>query len=384
MSINPAPGIYFHIPFCRRKCRYCDFFSITDTDKIPDFIDGLVMEMVLTPSTKDSDSLYIGGGTPSLLEPRQLEVLLTSALNRFNPAPSAEITIEINPGTVTDDRLLQYGELGCNRLNIGIQSFDDRHLQLLGRIHNARQAIDTFNTARRYGFANIGIDLIFGLPGQTSVHWQKELATALDLHPEHISCYMLSYEPGTPMHKDKQSGNVTPLAEKPTADLFRMTHETLCAAGYDHYEISNFSHGKRYRSRHNQKYWGLAPYAGLGPSAHSYDPKSHTRRWNHSDVSQYLNALVEGKLPTSGEEILTKSQQMMEALYLGLRQSDGLNLPAFEKRFNLVFAHYFKSELSRLNDYGWTHIDGDRLCPTLEGMLFLDQMVGILMEPIKI
>lgn len=347
------------------------------------FITALGREMSMAAAIASSaDTLYLGGGTPSLLDPGQMETILEKTGQHFNLSPSAEITVEVNPGTVSPDKLRAYAALGCNRLNIGIQSFDDRQLAFLGRIHDTRQALQTFHDARSAGFANIGIDLIYGLPGQTPDIWRKDLRTALALHPEHISCYILSYENGTPLHADLQAGAITPLSEQGCADLFRLAHHTLSEAGYEHYEISNFAAAPQLRSRHNQKYWNHVPYVGLGPSAHSFDLIKRTR--NHADLAGYLKRLGQERPPRCDQEILTREQHLMEAVYLGLRQADGIDPAVFQKRFNLDFAGYFSDVLNRLVELDWIVMDGGgRYRPSVEGMLFADRMAEELIDVIE-
>lgn len=343
------------------------------------FILTLEREMSLVAAPPSSaDTLYFGGGTPSLLDPGQMETIIKKAGQYFSLTPSAEITVEVNPGTVSPDKLLAYAASGCNRINIGIQSFNDRQLALLGRIHDTRRALQTFHDARSAGFANIGIDLIYGLPGQLPGMWRKELQTALELHPEHISCYMLSYENGTPLHADLQAGVITPLSEQSCADLFRLAHHILVEAGYEHYEISNFAATPQLRSRHNQKYWNHVPYVGLGPSAHSFD--SIKRTWNHADLAVYLEQLGQDRLPRCNQEILTREQHLMEAVYLGLRQADGIDTAVFQQRFNQDFAAYFRDVLDKFIELTWINMEGDRYRPSVEGMLFADRMAEELID----
>ena len=383
-DVDTAPGIYVHIPFCRRKCRYCDFFSISGTEGIPRFLDALDREIHMADRpAAQPDSLYIGGGTPSLLDPLQMERIIDKVRRRFHLADHAEISIEANPGTLSLEKLRAYAALGCNRLNIGIQSFDDGHLAFLGRIHDTRQALDAVDQARTAGFRNLGIDLIYGLPGQTATMWRSDLEKALALQPEHLSCYLLSIEPRTALHADLRAGRFSPLSEQRCADLFRWTHHHLDAAGYAHYEISNFSRTPALRSRHNQKYWRFNSYTGLGPSAHSYDPTSQTRSWNHADLERYLASLQKGRLPVADGEHLDREQQMMEAVYCGLRMSDGIDTSAFGERFDTDFGACFAPVLDSLAERDWIVVEDGKCRPTLDGMLFLDRMVAELIDVIE-
>ncbi len=380
-AIDQPAGIYVHIPFCERKCGYCDFYSITDLDRIPDFMSALQKEMHLASiAGMKADTLYIGGGTPSLLTPKQMGQIVDWAALCFNLDASAEMTLEINPATASTRDLQDYAAFGFNRVSIGVQSFNDQNLTFLGRKHNAQQALAAVNSAKEAGFNNIGLDLIYGLPGQTPGTWKSDLLQAMKLGPKHLACYMLTYEPHTPLHNEMQAGRVVPLAELTTAELFRMTHDFLGAAGYEHYEISNFSRGARWRSSHNQKYWNFVPYVGLGPGAHSF--LLPRRWWNHQSLSRYLDDIRQGVQPISEQETLDEEQQMIEALYLGLRQTDGIDFETFQQNFHIDFKLYFHTALDRFEAENWVRLD-DRHCRlTVEGMLFLDRIVDELVEMI--
>lgn len=381
-SSAPIVGIYIHIPFCQSKCPYCDFYSITDLRLIPEYLAALQKEMKMTGSGGiHADTLYIGGGTPSILTPRQMGSIVDWAAAYFNLNPTAEMTLEVNPATATARDLQDYAAFGFNRLNIGVQSFNDQNLAFLGRRHNAEQALAAVEAGFEAGFTNIGFDLMFGLPEQTPSSWKNDLMQAIRLAPKHLSCYLLSYEPHTQMHMDLQAGKFTELSDLRAADLFRMTHDFLGVGGYEHYEVSNFSRGSGWRSKHNQKYWNLQPYIGLGPSAHGC--QLPLRWWNHRTIDRYMEALKQNRLPRAEEEHLTLEQLMIEALYLGLRQSDGLILEQFQARFHTDFKLYFSTALDRFEAEGWLDMDDTRCRLTLEGMLFLDRIVDELVEMIN-
>ncbi|MFZ1984433.1 MAG: radical SAM family heme chaperone HemW [Desulfatitalea sp.] len=375
-------GIYVHIPFCQSKCSYCDFYSITQLNRLPDYLSALKKEMQLArTSGVRADTLYIGGGTPSLLSPRQMGDIVDWAAACFNLDPTAEMTLEINPATTTTRDLQDYAAFGFNRLNIGVQSFNDPNLKFLGRRHTAAQALDAVKAGKEAGFTNIGLDLIFGLPEQTTISWKSDLLQAIRLSPKHLSCYILSYEQHTPLYADLQAGRFTALSDMRTADLFRMTHDFLGAAGYEHYEVSNYAQNPRWRSKHNQKYWNFAPYIGLGPSAHGCQVP--VRWWNHRSLDSYLSDLAQGRLPRADEENLSEEQQMIEALYLGLRQSDGIIYKEFQSRFQSDFKLYFNKALERFSVEGWVEMDSERCRLTVEGMLFLDHIVDQLVDMIN-
>jgi putative oxygen-independent coproporphyrinogen III oxidase len=379
---NPSTGIYIHIPFCQSKCPYCDFYSVTDLSRIPDYLTALQAEMRMTAdSGTRADTLYIGGGTPSVLTPGQMGQIVDWAAAYFNLTPTAEMTLEINPATATARDLQDYAAFGFNRLNIGVQSFSDRNLSFLGRRHNADQALAAIKAGMDAGFSNIGFDLMFGLPEQTAGAWKNDLLQAIRLAPKHLSCYLLSYESHTPLHADLQAGRFMPLSDFHSADLFRMAHDFLGAAGYEHYEVSNYARGSRWRSNHNQKYWNFAPYIGLGPSAHGCClPR---RWWNHRSLDSYLEAISKGLTPRADEETLSDEQQLIEALYLGLRQFDGIDFIAFQSRFHIDFKLYFHTALDRFSAEGWLEMDNRRCRLSVEGMLFLDRIVDELVEMIN-
>lgn len=372
-------GIYIHTPFCQQKCRYCDFYSITNVNQVPDFLEGLKKEMALS---KDPgirvDTLYIGGGTPSLLTPKQVGKIVDWTAICFDLDPTAEMTLEINPATATKRDLQDYAAFGFNRLNIGIQSFNDQQLSFLGRLHSGQQALTAVQAAMDAGFNNIGLDLIYGLPDQTPGMWKKDLMQAMRLMPKHLSCYILTYEPHTPLYNDQRSGRIVPLKDMLVADLFRMAHDFLGVGGYEHYEISNFSRGARFRSKHNQKYWRFAPYFGLGPSAHGF--RSPKRWWNHRSIQRYLEDLNNNTLPRSDQEELDTDQMMIESLYLGLRQADGLDLAWFQQQFHIDFKLFFSATLARYEAENWINLSAQHCRLTVEGMLFLDHIVDELIE----
>jgi oxygen-independent coproporphyrinogen-3 oxidase len=374
-------GIYVHIPFCVKKCAYCDFFSITDLSYSDNFIEALMHEMSLI--RKDSlqfDTLYIGGGTPSLLGVRPVNQIIRAVHQFFEMLADIEITMEINPGTVNLDRLKGYHDAGINRLNIGVQSFQLENLKFLGRLHSNREAKTAIKQARQAGFVNIGLDLIYGIPGQTPEAWLDDLKTATDMEPDHISCYMLTYEPATPLARNLQNGRFRPMPEDLVADLFAITITFLNDAGYIHYEISNFERStsgesESKRSRHNQKYWLLAPYLGFGPSAHSFiEP---VRWWNCRSVNKYIQQLKAGRLPLEDREKLSSEQHMLEAIYLGLRQADGIDINGFHRKFGVNFINKFEKAIADLKKERLITITPSRCGLTRKGMLFLDTVASM-------
>jgi len=373
-------GLYIHIPFCEKKCAYCDFYSLTDLTAVDAFVDGVIREMALLKNLPlVFDTIYLGGGTPSVLPARKIEKLLSRASNCFDIQKDAEITIEVNPGTVDRDKLRGFRKGGVNRINIGVQSFSNAALDFLGRIHTADQAASAVSHARQAGFDNLGLDLIYGLPGQNATVWQNDLEQAVGFSPEHLSCYTLTYEKGTPLGKKKANGLVEPLGGDAVADLFIMMQRILDQAGYEQYEIANFARLPTagiasLRSRHNQKYWTSAPYIGLGPSAHSFVELE--RRWNAADLHTYLSRLKQGVLPVETSETLTPEQRLTETLYLELRTMEGIDIPRLEQTFGLNFHKHYGNALDDLVQEKLIELTEKRCALTRKGMRFLDGIVG--------
>lgn len=366
-------GLYIHIPFCLQKCLYCDFYSITSKSAIPSFVQALVREMELVPPvTEPFDTVYFGGGTPSLLAPAQVGEILDQALSRFSIEPDAEISMEANPGTLTKKTLAGFLKAGINRINVGVQSFNDHFLKFLGRAHNAKQAAQALLMARDTGFKSVGCDLIYGICGQTKETWQDDIRQALSYDMDHLSCYMLTYEKNTPLDKMRLAGQFSPMDDDLAARLFLQTAEFLQDQGFVHYEISNFAKTSSYRCRHNLTYWNHAPYLGLGPAAHSFF--GDKRHWNVADVDKYIQSIRQGRAPVQSSEILTKEQHILEWLYLGLRQSCGIDINAFEKRFDVDFDGLFGQALAQFYEQGMIADKPKRCALTTKGMLFSDSI----------
>ncbi len=363
-------GLYVHIPFCRKKCAYCDFFSLTDEKLVVPFMAALAAEAVFALSKKDAvfDSLHIGGGTPSIVEEKQI-VKFVGRLNevaRF--CIDSEITVEANPESVNSDWLKSLRQAGVNRVSIGVQSFNDDSLAFLGRIHNTRQAKKAFEAARFAGFDNIGLDIIYGLPGQTRADLEADLNQAVALAPDHLSCYMLTIENGTPLAASLQQKKFRPLSGARLGDMFMTVADVLARNGYMHYEISNFTRTRETRSRHNLKYWRRVDYMGLGPSAHSC--RGHERYWNVKSVPDYIDRLSAGRSPRLSGEKLSRHQQMMEAVYLGLRLAEGVDLDAFNREFSVDFKTLFAPVLSEHEQTGKLCLSDGQCRLSTRGMLF--------------
>jgi len=383
MNSENLPGLYLHIPFCRGKCAYCGFYSRTDLSLIPDFLKSLRAEMTLyREAFSRIDTVYLGGGTPSILGASHLEVILDAVRRQFVIADDAEITVELNPGDLTARALRTLRALGVNRLTLGCQSFDDAVLAFLGRRHSAGQCRDAILAVRAAGFDDLGLDLIYGLPapggdpGTAFRGWLASLQTALSFQPEHLSCYQLTLEADTPLAATLALSPLSLPDDDLSARYFLTTSERLEAAGYRHYEVSNFTCDDDHRARHNRKYWDHTPYLGLGPSAHSFDG---TRRWwNPRDFDAWVGALRDGMRPIAGEEILTLDQLRLEALFLGLRTREGIDMEAYRKRYGFDLCAERGDKIAQLAAAGLVRADGYRFSPTRRGLVCADFLARFL------
>jgi oxygen-independent coproporphyrinogen-3 oxidase len=362
-----AAGLYIHVPFCKTKCPYCDFYSVTDLALEEEWLSALLKEM---DQYRDAfgtfDTFYIGGGTPTVLSHTVLTSLFQELHRQFNFNDNTEITVEANPDDITPEKLALLRSLGVNRLSIGVQSFNDEELTLLKRRHSLKGTGEALRWVNEAGFTNFGIDLIYGLPGQTVEGWIATLRKALTFHPTHMSCYQLTIEQTTPFGTMLEQGNLQVCTEKKGRDFFLTTSKFLEENGFLHYEISNFSKGNEFRSRHNCKYWNHAPYLGLGPGAHSF--QSGVRWWNCKSVKDYCDKLKKGSRPIAGSEVLSHEQLRLEKLFLGLRTCDGITLDiAFlESPSNELLHNIKKTRLLSVRD--------NRLIPTKKGFLMADRL----------
>ena len=346
-------GLYIHIPFCLKKCGYCDFYSTNaEQGQIDAFLTACSNEIELYQehpvfSQTEFQTLFLGGGTPSLLTAGQTSKLIEKIQKNFSFLNDFEFTIEVNPETISLDKLIAYRLIGINRVSIGIQSFSDAELKILDRVHSANQAVKSIEWASQAGFDNINLDLIFAIPGQTFSQWQDTLKKAIEFKPRHFSIYCLTIEEGTPLHRQIGNRDSTKIEEEIEREMYLWNIDTLGAAGYGQYEISNFSRSG-YECLHNQNYWNGSPYLGIGPSAHSF--WEHHRQWNVASIDDYLRIISQGKKPICGSEDLSFTQRMLEFIYLSLRTSQGVDIRAFEERFQTSFAKKFSYTLDTLND----------------------------------
>ncbi len=407
-----SPGLYVHVPFCRSKCPYCDFYSVAHTPETAGrWLEAAGKEARLYAAGPDTggftgfDSLYLGGGTPSILDGPRLAALLERLRECFSfrspcfpvagergnmrvreiaasgepdgvsrvsghapaaPCTGTETTIEVNPDDVTPEKAAHFRGLGINRISVGVQSFDEDELRFLRRRHSARQTHTALERIRSAGFDNMGVDLIYGFQGQTRENWLRNLREALRFHPEHISCYQLTIEDGSLFGKLRDKGRIQPLGEEEARDFYLLTSRFLAERGYIHYEISNFARGEQYLSRHNQKYWSHAPYLGLGPAAHSFH--GGTRWWNVRSVKDYCRALEEGRAPVQESENLSVEQLRLESLYLGFRTRTGVDMEIISSFSN------WADVLDELQRSGLVSIHDDRVVPTAEGFVVADSL----------
>jgi oxygen-independent coproporphyrinogen-3 oxidase len=371
------PGLYIHVPFCEKKCAYCNFYSVTSLNDIPEYVNAVLKELSLyNRDFSYFDTIYFGGGTPSLLSAAALSDVLIHVRKTFTIAADAEITAEINPGDADLQFLVSLRKMGVNRLNIGIQSFDEDILRFLDRRHTREQAIHSIEQARAAGFDNIGLDFMYGIPDQSLLSWKGDLSQALSFHPEHLSCYQLSLESDTPLGRRHQNNEFALPGEDEQAELFMLTSDILTGAGYLHYEVSNFSRDDRFKSRHNQKYWRHVPYLGIGPAAHSFS--GQRRWWNHRSVKQYLLDLREDRRPLEASETLTLSQQRLEASFLGLRTGEGIPLQHFSEQQEDMSPHEREKVLELLVQRGLIVVRDGFLKPTRRGLAVADRLALML------
>jgi oxygen-independent coproporphyrinogen-3 oxidase len=357
-------GIYIHIPFCKSRCRYCDFFSTTQLEKREAYIQAVIQEWQSYQqewSQQEIRTIYIGGGTPSLVPIESLRLLLHSILSSIHPASVQEITLEANPGDITKEKIRAWRAMGINRLSMGVQSFNDRLLQLVGRRHSAEQAIQAVKTAQAEGISNISIDLMYALPGQTMAEWQADIAQALALKVPHISSYGLIYEDGTPLTQWLEEGKITAMDEELEMQMYDYLVEQLTTHGYEHYEVSNFGLPGQH-SQHNSSYWNDTPYLGLGAGAHSYNGK--TRWWNIDDIDEYMAQAMRHQL-TPEQETIRAEERHTEQVMLQLRTSQGVPCHAI---------HMDKAQ--RYIAEGYLTQQGDRIVATTQGFHILNRIIA--------
>jgi oxygen-independent coproporphyrinogen-3 oxidase len=368
-------GLYIHIPFCLQKCRYCDFASYAGLEHLySDYADALCREMVLRSggfSDAVVDTVYLGGGTPSVLPLKLLDNILKTASDYFHIETNAEVTLEVNPGSVNDEKLMYFKTLGINRLSFGVQTFDDALLQTLGRIHTSSDSINILETAGNAGFTNINIDLMHGLPGQSLEKLSYSLKTAAAIGAGHISVYGLKIEENTPFAQMAQQGILSLPDAELEETMYDSTIDYLIASGYERYEISSFAK-PGFKSRHNLRYWQNSPYLGFGAAAHSF--AGGIRSFNAADVGEYIKKITANDFSVQMYEKTDCREKMAEFIFLALRTSDGLYYQQFNNYFGIDFLKEYGGIVETLAAMGLVEKNGCRIFLTRKGMKFGNQV----------
>jgi oxygen-independent coproporphyrinogen-3 oxidase len=373
-ATDPGAGLYIHVPFCTSVCPYCDFaVTIAGEERRRAWVDGIVREAEMHADIGLAfDTVYLGGGTPSSLTPRQLAQVSDGIGRHLALDPQAMLFLEANPEDVSRGKTAAWRDLGVSFVSLGVQSFDDADLEFLGRRHgavDARRAVETLCDA---GFRTVSVDLIYGLDGRSEDHWRRQLERALDLGVDHLSCYQLTVHEETVLGRRVAGDTATEIGDREMTELFFLTHEVLADAGFEGYEVSNFASAPEHRSAHNQKYWDHTPYLGLGPSAHSF--AGGRRWWNRKKLRLWQAAVSDGKKPVEDEERPTVEQLVLEALMLGFRTSAGVDLERLRAWLGFDLLSNNQDVVGRLCASGHIEVDGSRLRPTLAGLAIADTL----------
>lgn len=371
-------GIYIHVPFCKTRCIYCDFYTRTDMSSKQDYVSAICKEIELRKEyigDENIETVYFGGGTPSQLLKEDFDRIFASVHRNFYVSKDAEITMEANPDDLNDKYLQMIKKLPFNRLSIGIQSFDDNELLFLKRRHSAQKAKEAVKSAKSIGFDNISIDLMYGLPNQTLDIWNKNLNEALALDIQHISSYHLIYEQGTRLYRLFKLGDVKPVDEDLSVEMFSTMIDKLSSAGFEHYEISNFAKNKLY-SKHNSSYWLGKKYLGFGPAAHSFDGQN--RAWNIPSISKYTEGINLGKLPLE-IEYLDENTRYNDFILTGMRTMWGVDLKELERLFGSQRKEYCLKNVGKYVNQGFVTQSDNKLKLTRQGIFISDGIMSDLM-----
>lgn len=373
-----AGYLYIHIPFCLKKCIYCDFYSVSDSK----FIIGAYMTALCKELEMRKEyigklcGIYIGGGTPSILKEKDIATIMDKIRSTCHISAAAEITSEANPGTLTESGIKGMLNAGINRISIGVQSLRDKELSLLGRMHDAAEAIAAVTTARKGGFGNISLDLIYGIPGQDLISWKRTLQKIVSLYPEHISAYELTPEKNTVLYEQLEKGRLHLPDEDEVAEMYYTAIDILTEAGYKHYEISNFAL-PNLQCRHNLNYWDRGEYLGIGAGAHSF--LNGRRISNICDVRQYIHDVELGALPIAEETLLTRREEIEETLFLGLRKTDGFDIELIPADIT----EHLKEALDDLAHQGLLDLSGGHIKLTRKGLIICNSVIVRLMLRIE-
>lgn len=372
-------GIYIHIPFCKTRCIYCDFYSTTHSELKERYIHALCRELEIRRQYLQGEpieTIYFGGGTPSQLSGEDFQQVFDTIEKTYGMKQVQEITLEANPDDLTPQYVQTLAKLPFNRISMGLQTFDEATLRLLNRRHTAAQAITAIERCREAGFRNISIDLIYGLPGETAERWEHDLTQAIALNPEHISAYHLIYEEGTPIYKMLQQHRVNEVDEESSVYFFSSLIDRLTTAGYEHYEISNFCR-PGYHSRHNTSYWQGIPYLGCGPSAHSFNRRE--REWNIASLNKYLQGIESGERACE-TEILDTTTRYNECIITSIRTSQGLSLTKLKEEFGTELWQYCLNMAAHSIKNGMLEERGDNLRLTRKGIFISDSIMSDLLK----
>ncbi|HET8752839.1 MAG TPA: radical SAM family heme chaperone HemW [Salinimicrobium sp.] len=362
-------GIYLHIPFCKQACHYCDFHFSTSLKKKGELVDALCTELQLRKDEipREIETIYFGGGTPSLLEAEELQQIFETIYANYKVSDNPEITLEANPDDLSEEKIKMLGNSPVNRLSIGVQSFFEEDLKLMNRAHNAAEALDSISLAKKY-FQNISIDLIYGVPGMSEERWKKNLEITLDLGVPHVSSYALTVEPKTVLKKMIETGKIAAVEDLLAGNHYEILTETMEKAGFDNYEFSNF--GKPgFFSRNNTAYWFGKPYLGIGPSAHSFDGNS--RKWNVSNNTLYIKSIQKGQIPAEIEELST-ADRYNEYVMTRLRTKWGISISEVEEKFGSEYKNYLLKESKKGILDKLLELNGDRLYVSKKGKFLSD------------
>jgi len=368
-------GIYLHIPFCRQACYYCDFHFSTSQDSRERVIHALVHELVLQKDYLDKEeieTIYFGGGTPSILTEIEVAYILKAIRSNFTICANPEVTLEANPDDLTKDKLKELKNAGVNRLSIGIQSFDDKILKSLNRVHDSKMAVECLHHANELGFGNISIDLIYAIPGLENTKWKEAIDEAILFNPQHISSYSLTVEEKTVFGRLAARGTFKAVDDDIAAQQLHILAGALELQGYEQYEVSNFSKAG-YRSKHNSNYWKNKKYLGVGPSAHSYNGTS--RQYNISNNHLYTESLRNNKIPAT-LEILTREDKINEYLLTSLRTVWGANLTLLQQEYDFDLVNIYKQYVQILKEKGLATVTNDTLHLTKQGLLLADKVAS--------
>ena len=367
-------GIYFHIPFCKKKCNYCDFYSIINSRDIVELVECELLELEIRSGYIDNEivkSIYFGGGTPSLLEINQIKRVLDEINLKFEVSDDCEITFEANPDDLSEEYLWGLFIVGVNRLSIGIQSFDDNVLKFLGRRHNSSRVVDIIKNAQKIGFKNISVDLIFGIPGFTTDVYKESLDHVLSLNIQHISAYSLSIEKRTLLYKLLKNNKISEISDEELLVQFDMTIDFMKEKGFVQYEISNYAL-KGFESRHNSSYWEGVKYLGIGPSAHSYNHIS--RQWNVGSVKNYCEGIIENK-SFFEIELLSEQDKYNEYIITGLRTLKGVSISVIQNNFDFSISQYFRKVIGHLVNDDLIYMRDDRVILSRKGLFISDYII---------